>query len=295
MIRKILVATDFSETSEGALRWGLELAREHGAEVRLLHALRLPSPSTPLVPIPPDLHLDLQQKAVSRLEQIETKLRQEGHRCSTEVRHEQPADAVRLASNEWGADLVVIGTRGMSRLEHLLLGSVAERIVTSSPCPVLAVHPDDYDQHRALRRILVPTDFSEEARRAAESALELVSGAQKGELVLVHSYHVPVEYSAYGALPVSAQFLTSIADAARVELDKWAGELRGRGWTVTTALEEGPPSSVIQRLAADRAVDLIAMGTHGRGGFAELVLGSNAKRVLQHAPCPVLVVRRARS
>ena len=292
MIQKILVATDFSETSEGALRWGLELAKEHGAEVRLLHALLLPSPATPLVPIPPDLHLELQQKAIARLEAAENGLRQAGYRVSSEVRHEAAAEAIRAAASAWSADLLVIGTRGMSALEHLMLGSVAERAISVAPCPALAVHPDDYDRHRPLRRILVPTDFSDEASRAAEAALELVGARVKGELILVHAYHIPVDYAAYGALPASWNFLEEVADAAKAELDKWATELSGRGWKVATVVEAGAPSVAIRRLATDREVDLIAMGTHGRGALKALVLGSNAKRVLQHAPCPVLTVRR---
>jgi len=293
MIRKVLVATDFSETSEGALRWGVEIAREHDAEVRLMHALRLPSPSTPLVPIPPDLHLDLQQRAVARLEEIEAGLREAGYRVSTEVRQEEPAEAVRTAAASWGADLVVIGTRGMSRLEHLLLGSVAERVVSVAPCPVFAVHPGDLDRHRPLRKILVPTDFSDEARRAAETALDLVSArTARGELILVHAYYIPVEYTAYGAMPTTWDFLKDIENASKAELDKWATELSSRGWTVTSVVEEGAPASVIQRLAKEREVDLIAMGTHGRSGLMGLVLGSIAKRVVGDAPCPVLTVRR---
>ena len=69
-------------------------------------------------------------------------------------------------------------------------------------------------------------------------------------------------------------------------------ELSASGWKVTTEAAEGPPATVIERLAKEREVDLIAMGTHGRSGLRELVLGSVAKRVVQRAPCPVLTVRR---
>ncbi len=61
---------------------------------------------------------------------------------------------------------------------------------------------------------------------------------------------------------------------------------------MTTEVAEGPPAMVIERLAKEREVDLIAMGTHGRSGLRELMLGSVAKRVVQRAPCPVLTVRR---
>jgi nucleotide-binding universal stress UspA family protein len=295
MIRRVLIATDFSETSEGAVKWAVEIAREHEAEVRLLHALRVPSLSTPLVPIPPDLDLDLQQKATARLAEIEVKLRDSGRPVSSEVRQEEPARAIAAGAQEWPADLLVMGTHGSTGLEHLLLGSVAERVIAIAPCPVLAVHPGDYDRHRALRRILVPTDFSDEARRAAETALELVGARVKGELVLLHAYHMPVEYTAYGALPTSVRFLDDIAEASKAELAKWATDLTRRGWQVTATVEEGAPAGVIQRVAEERQVDLVAMGTHGRGGWKGVVLGSIAKRVVQHAPCPVLTVRRRES
>lgn len=292
MIRRVLVATDFSETSEGALRWGADIARAHDAELLLLHGLRLPSLATPYVPIPPEIDLELEQKANERLAELTTQLAEAGLKVTSEIRHDEPASAIRDATLQWKADLVVIGTRGLSGLEHLLLGSVAERVITVSPSPVLSVHHDDYDRHRPLRKILVPTDFSDEARRSAEVALELIGSRTKGELILVHAYHIPVEYSAYGSLPTTWDFLSDMSSAARAELEKWAAQLSASGWKVTTAVEEGTPASVIQRLAQERDVDLVAMGTHGRGGLGGFLLGSIARRVVQHAPCPVLTVRR---
>jgi nucleotide-binding universal stress UspA family protein len=294
MIRRVLVGTDFSETSEGALRWGVDLARAHDGEVKMLHALRLPSLATPYVPVPPEIDIELERKAVDRLAAIEGELRNAGSNISTEVRHDDPASALRDAATEWNADLLVIGTRGQSRLEHLLLGSVAERVISMSPVPVLSVHPEDYDRHRPLRKILVPTDFSDEARRSAEVALDLIGARVKGELILVHAYHIPVEYSAYGSLPTNWNFIEDASKASKNELDIWAGELSSSGWKVTTEVDEGPAASVIERVARDREVDLIAMGTHGRGALRELVLGSVAKRVIHSAPCPVLTVRRRR-
>ena len=292
MIQRVLVGTDFSETSEGALQWGLAIARANGAEVRVLHALRLPSLATPYVPVPPEIDLELERKALDRLAEIEQRLAADGSKVATEIRHDEPAAALREAAVEHQADLVVIGTRGHSRLEHLLLGSVAERVIAVSPVPVLSVHAEDFDRHRPLRRVLVPTDFSEEALRSARTALELLGARGKGELVLVHAYHIPVEYSAYGSLPTNWNFLEEAPRVAQTELDKWSKELSASGWKVKTEVGEGPPAIVIERLAKEHEVDLIAMGTHGRGTLRELVLGSVAKRVLQRAPCPVLTVRR---
>jgi nucleotide-binding universal stress UspA family protein len=128
--------------------------------------------------------------------------------------------------------------------------------------------------------------------RSATVALDLIGASGKGELILVHAYHLPVEYSAYGSLPMSWDFAKDASRAAEEALAKWAAELAASGWKVTTEVGEGPPASVIERLAIEREVDMIAMGTHGRSGLRELVLGSVARRVVHRAPCPVLTVRR---
>lgn len=292
MIRRVLIGTDFSETSEGALRWGLEIARAHDAEVMLVHALRLPSLATPYIPIPPDIDVELERKATDRLAEIARGFSGGGRKISTEIRHDEPAAALRDAATEGKADLVVIGTRGQSRLEHLLLGSVAERVIAASPVPVLSVHFEDFDRHRPLRRILVPTDFSDESRRSAAAALDLIGARGKGELILVHAYHLPVEYSAYGALPMNWNFVAEAEAASKRELEVWGRELSASGWTVTTEVAEGSAAGVVERLARERDVDLVAMGTHGRGALTELVMGSVAKHVVHRAPCPVLTVRR---
>ena len=292
MIQRVLVGTDFSETSEAALQWGVAIARAHDAQVAVVHALRVPSFVTPYVPIPPEIDLELEQKALERLAEVERRLGAAGTKVSTEIRHDDPASALRDAALQGKADLVVVGTHGQSRLEHLLLGSVAERVLSIAPVPVLLVHPEDFDRHRPLHRVLVPTDFSEEARRSATVALELIGARGKGELILAHAYHMPVEYAAYGTLPLNWNFLEEASNAAKTELQKWATELSSSGWKVTTVAAEGTPAGVIERLAKEREVDLIAMGTHGRSVLRELVLGSVAKRVVQRAPCPVLTVRR---
>lgn len=291
MIRKILVATDFSETSEGAVKWAGEISQAHDAELRVLHGLRLASHITPYVPPPPDLDQELQRQVAARLEETAEALRKLDREVSVRLRNEVPSEAIRAEAEDWGADLVVMGTKGLSGVEHLLLGSTAERVIGLAPCPVLSVHPGDFDRHRPLRKILVPTDFSDEARQSAEAAVELLGDRQQGELILVHAYHMPVEYTAYGAVPTTWDFMKEIADSAEKELQSWAGELTGRGWAVSTRVSEGPPSVVIQRLAEEEGVDLIAMGTHGRGGLASFLLGSNSRKVVQHAPCPVLTVR----
>lgn len=289
---KILVATDFSETSDGAVRWAVEIGKAHNAEVRIVHSLRLPSLVTPYLPPPPDLDQELQRQVAARLEETAGDVAKQGIEVSTDLRYAVASEGIRQAIEDWSPDLLVIGTKGLSGIEHLLLGSTAERVIGLAECPVLSVHPGDFDRHRRPRKVLVPTDFSDEARHSAEAAIELLGRVEGGELILVSAYQLPLEYTAYGAVPTAWDYLEEVAAAARKHLEEWAQTFTGKGWKVSTEVAEGTPTAVIQTLAEQHEVDLIAMGTHGRGAISSLVLGSNAKKVVQHAPCPVLTVRR---
>ena len=189
------------------------------------------------------------------------------------------------------ADLVVTGTRGLSGIRHLLLGSTAERLVQHATLPVLAVHPD-MAPPEAVRTILVPTDFSDDAEQALSAALRLLAGSPDPKIILFHAFHVPIEYTNLAGgfvLPDITQ--TALADA-RTALERVAEPLRKQGHVVETLAREGYAPQAIETEAREHGVDLIAMGTHGRSFLPHVVLGSTAERVVQHAPCPVLTVRR---
>jgi nucleotide-binding universal stress UspA family protein len=292
-VRTVLAATDFSETAAAALDWAVEVARPHGARVVLVHALALPAPPSDLVSPRPDLEQELEAAARARLDQAAGDLRAKGVEVEAQLVSGQPARAIVDAAWALQADIVVVGTRGLGGLRHLVLGSTSQRVVQHARCPVLTVHPDDRGRHRPLRTILVPTDFSEDARLATEAARRLIGAAGPGaRLILVNAYSLPVEYTAYGPIPTSLHYLQDVGADAETRLDEAARELRSQGVEVETAAREGYPPDVIVEEAEHRGADLIAMGTHGRSGLGHLLLGSTAERVAARAPCPVLTVHR---
>jgi nucleotide-binding universal stress UspA family protein len=93
-------------------------------------------------------------------------------------------------------------------------------------------------------------------------------------------------------VPVAPRLFADAAEQARERLEEDAKRLRSVGVQVETIAQEGYPPLVIEEAARNANVDLIAMGTHGRTGLRHLLLGSTAERVVQHAPCPVLTIRR---
>lgn len=140
-VRRILVPIDFSAHAESVLEWAAHLAEEHGSELCLLHAYHLPVEFQQLegAYLPADFWTNVKTEAEQTLERYAEPLRERGLTVQTLVREGYPATVIEEEAGRQGADLVVIGTRGHSGLKHLLLGSIAERVVEKAPCPVLTV------------------------------------------------------------------------------------------------------------------------------------------------------------
>ena len=144
----------------------------------------------------------------------------------------------------------------------------------------------------AIRRILAPTDFSDDSTRAVWYAAEL---AEKfaAELVLLHVVQdtTLVLPDAVMPTPVAAPDLDEMTAADRSGLARVVADLNLGRLNPKTEVRVGTPAAEIDAAAKDLKADLICVSTHGRTGLAHLLLGSVAEKILRHAPCPVLVVR----
>jgi nucleotide-binding universal stress UspA family protein len=140
-VRRILVPLDFSPSAETVLEWALHLAEEHGSSVVLLHAYHLPAEFQSLegAYLPPDFWTNVKSEAQKALDQHAESGARRGIPVETVLREGHPASVIEEEAERQRADLVVIGTRGLTGLKHLLLGSVAERVVQRVQCPVLTV------------------------------------------------------------------------------------------------------------------------------------------------------------
>lgn len=138
---KILVPIDFSEHAQQALDDAIDLARRFGAELHLLHCYSItPAMVSPYgIAIPENLDRDVRIAARRRLAEWGDKARAAGCNVVEEVIAGFPAEQIVAQAEKLGIDLVVIGTRGLSGLKHVLLGSVAERTIRTARCPVLTV------------------------------------------------------------------------------------------------------------------------------------------------------------
>jgi nucleotide-binding universal stress UspA family protein len=145
----LLVAHDFSADSDAALDRAIDLAKALGADLHVVHVFHPPvellSPYE--IPLPPSLIDEVQAAARRHLEDVAAKAGEAGAPVRAHVRDGSPAEQIESLAREIGADLIVMGTRGLTGLPHVLLGSVAERTVRIASCPVLTVKaaPPDSD------------------------------------------------------------------------------------------------------------------------------------------------------
>ncbi len=296
-VATIDAATDFSENARGAIAWAAEIARAHGAKLVVFHAQLPPiSPSAApeFVPIPPETYEEERRRAEAALAELARELREAGCEVETGIEAGPTASTILEAVAGRKADLLVVGTRGLTGFQRILLGSTAARLVREAPCPVLTVHPEAAARPRRIHRILVPIDFSSDAGRALDAAMRVLGRVTEDRHVtLLHVYRLPHEIVSPWPGAVLVEATRNIGEEARRRLEEVAAPLRKRGLQVETIAREGYPADVIDAEARRADADLIAMGTHGRSGLKRLFLGSTAERVLPAAPCPVLTIRRS--
>jgi universal stress protein A len=148
-IRRILVPHDFGDAAEAALVYAIRFASAFGARITLLHAFDDPAEGADAAAdlvseLEPDLSEKIGRQASKELEKVAAPLRGSGVEITTKVRCGRPWREIDSEATEGHFDLMVIGTHGRTGVAHALLGSVAEKIVRTAPCPVLTV--------RGLRR-----------------------------------------------------------------------------------------------------------------------------------------------
>lgn len=267
-LSRVLVATDGSDYSAGAIRTGIALAQSRGAHlIGLSIALNNPEYST-LVPA-------LQESAELRArEALESFNAETGGNAETTTREAaDPAQGIVAAAQELGVDIIVMGRRGKRGLARLMVGDATAKVIGHATCPVLVVP-------RAARlwekRILLATDGSPCSESAAG-----VAG----------------QFAQQAGLPVSVVSVvtSSHSEARRKEAEQAVAAMVERfkslGLQVDGQVVEGRPDEAIAKAAEAAGADLIIVGSHGRTGLTKILLGSVAERVIGQATCPVLVVK----
>ena len=285
-LRSIVMATDLSPASRAGFRAAVALAVKSGARLWIVHALPpFPTPP-PAARIYREMDAFLAASAAKRLDRLTREARGRGARATPLLLRERPQDAVRRAVREHRADLVALGTHARTGLAPLFVGSVAARILTASPCPVLSVAKGR--PSGTVRRVLLATDFSPASRAADRYAIALAR-RNRARLTIVHALKPLAE--GQPARWAYAELEAEQRNRARTRLDALVARARRSGVRAEALLLEGVPHLAIARAVRPMKDAWVVAGTHGRTGLPRALLGSVAARLVATCPRPVITVR----
>jgi nucleotide-binding universal stress UspA family protein len=301
-VRHILCPIDFSEGSRRALDHAVTLARSHHARLSVVHVQQLSIPVYGVSHLGPEalqpiVLTDLERQALlNRLDAEVAEDRMAAHVPIETVLDEAASisEAIVSRARTTAVDLIVIGTHGRSGFEHLMLGSVAEKVLRKAACPVLTVpaHAPDAVPRDAgsVRRIVCPIDFSSSSEAALDYAAALAHGAD-ARLTVLHVVEPIPALPDYSGTVDLTQLRHECFQHARTQLSRTVKEFVRETRGTDELVLVGRPHAEILRVADDQAADLIVMGVRGRGATDLMFFGSTTNHVVRGAHCPVLTVR----
>ncbi len=295
---RILCPIDLTPESDEALRYGIALANAYSAELTVINCVDSYAAGGAL---DHDQIRDLIDVAVREHLRLPSSA---GFSWDSIVVDGDPKTAIPQEAAERRIDLIVMRSRRRP-VAAAVLGSTAESVCRTAPCPVMITHPREQDwvgkstNEVALHRVLVAYDFSGDSELALAYGLSLAQEYQ-AEIHLLHVMPTPsprsvtpqlafaraVATSGLGDEPVNLSAARRLKDAVPRETSAWCD--------VKQAVREGQPYREVLSYAEEENIDLICMGASGAGFGMRALFGSNADRVLRQAPCPVLIARPLR-
>ncbi len=299
MYRSIFVPLDGSPFAEQAIPLALDLASRAGAmvQVALVHH---PVPALATALEVPEIESQLDQESRAReqvyLSGIVERMRKTANVPVTATLLDGAVtEALQAHIEASGADLVVITTHGRGPMSRFWLGSIADHLMRVLHVPLLLVRPSgDPVPPRPIRRILLALDgspFSEQAI-GPSVALGKPFGAEYALAMVVEPPLPIADPSGIMVVPVAVGTEKQLKEAATKYLNGLADRLRKEGLTVTTHQVDGPAAATALLAEADQCkADVVALASHGAGGFERLVVGSVADKVIRGSTHPTLIVR----
>ncbi|HXW68189.1 MAG TPA: universal stress protein [Dissulfurispiraceae bacterium] len=266
-LEKLLLATDRSEFSEGAVCEAINFAKKCSSKLYVISVLETnPEYET----IGSQVFDKEKEEVLKYLESIKARAAGEGLNCETifysggEVYKHIVGEAV-----EKSVDMIVVGRRGRKGLAKLLIGTVAAKVIGFAPCKVLVV---PRAAKIGYQKILVATDGSEHSIAAAAEAIGIARRCGSSVLAL------------------SSGLTDDELKVAKLNTDNVIEIARKEGIPAEAVIPRGRPYEAIIETACGRGVDLIVMGVYGKTGLKKIFMGSSTEKIVGLAGCAVMVV-----
>ena len=306
---KVLIGVDFSRDSKGAIRFLSGMQLPSVSDISFVHVIKGSKELQALcqsVDFEKGIRTVRQQSrahALKHLHRLQKVLTQDNLTLHSVVREGNPGEELESLSTKDGKDLVVLGTRGLTGIKRFLLGSVSERVLHNAPCSVLIVRGPARWFQRGLR-ILMAVDNSAEAKTVLQF-LNQWQFPENSELVLFHVIE-PFDYRVvqdnYGIVKLGEQEEVSLGkcekerlrylEKSRKALFQEARKKLNIKKVKGGSLSSGVAAEEILKAAQRFRSDLIVLGSRNLRGITRTFSGSVSQKVVRHAPCSVLVVRK---
>lgn len=279
-MKTILVPYDFSKDAENAFDFARGLAAITKHHLKLVHVIEIPTAHSlgtmggaeTGYEMNQVFVLELVERRKKQMEELEELYKNDDFSFSTKLILGNPYAGISKEITEIGADLVVMGSKGSSGLEELLIGSNTEKVVRHATCPVITIK--DKRDPAKIKKIVFASDFQESSKKVV-SKLKKLQEVLQAELYLVK-------------ITTPSLFENSRESLKKIHAFISENELQNVSVEVfnSSSEEEG-----IVEYAQDIDADMIALATHGRTGFLHLLSGSIAEDVVNHALRPVWTMK----
>jgi nucleotide-binding universal stress UspA family protein len=279
--RKILVAVDSSESGKNALHQAFKLANEEKCWITVTSVVPPYEGEIELLGVK-DIRAALRKPCEEALAEIEKIAKTERMLIKTVCEEGEVHERIVDLADAENCDVIVMGRRGLRRIERALIGSVTARVIGHTQRDVLVVPNGTVV---GWKKIVLATDGSRHSAKATERAISFAK-SYGGELRVISVVDVPTEF--YAEAPQAVENLVRKAQGFVADVKKQAEEA---GVKVETFVGEAEAYEAITHLAKEQNADMIVIGSYGRTGLRRLLMGSVAEKVIGYAPCPVLVVK----
>jgi len=300
LIRRILLATDFSPSSAQSFHIALTWAETCDAVLDIVHVMTILN-EVDLDSAVANMYIKEREKhSQSKLEALVSQAKETRPRVYSHLLEGIPTDELTKFALSSHADLVITGTHGWTGFDRVMMGSVAERVICKAPCPVLCVRNMGHEKTASTGKlitgtsyspphhILLPIDFSDCSLDAYEYAVNLEKSFDVS-ITLIHVLE-PISYSLDFTLSHPGEDRQH-RENVKARLAELANAFTKQGLTANYIIKNKPASEAILDARSESGADLIVMGTHGRQGFRRLVMGNVAAAVLRQSLVPVLTVK----
>lgn len=283
-MNSILVPFDFSPEANNAFAFAKELAIKANCKLKMIHVVELPTTQSFNTMGEVNLAdnqmnnafmIELVEKRKQQMKELEERYKNEGFEFSSTLLFGNPYAGISAEVTEIQADLIIMGSKGSSGIEELLIGSNTEKVVRHSKCPVITVK--SAIKLNEIRKIVFASDFEDEDDEIIYELkkLQRLLGA---EITLVK---------------INTPSLFENSKDSKARIRKFVEKQGLTNITVEIHNSSSEEEGIIE-YAEEIGADMIAMATHGRTGFMHLISGSIAEDVVNHALRPVWTMKKAK-